>query len=472
MTITKNFSDKTTFAIVALALILLATCSENSKKIVFVPGELSHGYGMHEHRAGLLLIARSLKQQWPKLETIVMEKNTWPERSTLANADALVMACEGSKHVALPHLDQIDHLVERGMGVGLIHYATDPPIGPGSEAVQRWVGATYEKGFSVNPDWAAEFNNFPDHPAANGLKPFSVYDEWYFNMRFTSKRRNITSILEARPPLSALLRKDGPSSNNSTVTESVLRGDYHPVAWVYEPPDRGRGFGFTGAHHHHNYRNDDFRKAVLNGIAWIAGLDIPKSGVESKTPTWDEISLNQDYEKPLHWEQNAGLNPAGFADPMYSTSRIHLNTSRPFNIEVKIPPNRYRHIYFVFEVDSMLPGLGSPSNSEPLNGYFRLLNPRFRGENENEAPLHQEIPWHFIAPHSLKQSLDHRTENMTHILEASAPSLLHYPIPRGSTHFLASVSLHQKQQDNSQAIRNGRVHVFFASPRNDYFHVD
>ena len=87
-------------------------------------------------------------------------------------------------------------------------------------------------------------DNFPEHPVANGLKPFSVYDEWYFNMRFIPQHKNVTPILEARPPLSTLLRKDGPSSNNPTVTESVRKGDRHPVAWVYEPPDRGRGFGF------------------------------------------------------------------------------------------------------------------------------------------------------------------------------------------------------------------------------------
>lgn len=472
MTTTRIFLTKPDFAVAVLAVTLFAACSGDPKKIVFVPGELSHGYGMHEHRAGLLLIAQSLKKQWPELETIVMDKNTWPEENTLANADALVMACEGSKHVALPYLGQIDHLVERGMGVGLIHYATDPPSGPGAEAVQRWTGATYERGFSINPDWAAEFNNFPEHPVANGLKPFSVYDEWYFNMRFIPQHKNVTPILEARPPLSTLLRKDGPSSNNPTVTESVRKGDRHPVAWVYEPPDRGRGFGFTGAHHHHNYRNDDFRKTVLNGISWIAGFDIPQNGVESKTPTWDDISLNQDYEKPPRWEQSAGLNPSGFADPVYSTSKIYLNGSQPVNVKIEIPPKRYRHIYFVFEIDSMLPGLDNPPNSEPPNGYFRLLNPRFRGENTNEAPLHQEIPWHVIAPRSPKQSLEHRTKDTTQTLEVLAPSLLHYPVPRGSTHFLASVSIHQKQQSSTKAIQSGRVHVFFSSPNKNYFRTN
>ncbi len=48
-------------AFVLLAVVsatLLTRCAADPTKIVFVPGAESHGYGMHEHRAGLLLLAR------------------------------------------------------------------------------------------------------------------------------------------------------------------------------------------------------------------------------------------------------------------------------------------------------------------------------------------------------------------------------------------------------------------------------
>ena len=97
----------------ALSATLRTQCAADPSKIVFVPGAESHGYGMHEHRAGLLLLARSLKQQWPQLETVLTEKNAWPDSAVLADADALVMACEGSKHVALAHLDEVSALAGR-----------------------------------------------------------------------------------------------------------------------------------------------------------------------------------------------------------------------------------------------------------------------------------------------------------------------------------------------------------------------
>jgi hypothetical protein len=70
------------------------------------------------------------------------------------------------------------------------------------------------------------------------------------------------------------------------------------VAWAYERPDGGRGFGFTGAHVHWNWEHDDFRKIVLNALAWIAKVDAPPNGVPSRTPTREELEANQDDLKP------------------------------------------------------------------------------------------------------------------------------------------------------------------------------
>ena len=51
--------------------------------------------------------------------------------------------------------------------------------------------------------------------------------------------------------------------------------------WSIERPDGGRGFGFTGAHYHKNWANDDFRKVVLNALLWLVKHDVPKLGVLS-----------------------------------------------------------------------------------------------------------------------------------------------------------------------------------------------
>ena len=65
------------------------------------------------------------------------------------------------------------------------------------------------------------------------------------------------------------------------------------VAWAYERPDGGRGFGFTGGHLQKNWGNPDFRTLVMNAILWTAKLEVPSSGFPS-TVSEEELQQNLD----------------------------------------------------------------------------------------------------------------------------------------------------------------------------------
>jgi hypothetical protein len=82
------------------------------------------------------------------------------------------------------------------------------------------------------------------------------------------------------------------------VREAVKRGEKQVVAWARQRPDGGRGFGFTGAHFHWTWADDDNRKLVLNALAWITKLEIPPDGVPSPRPTLAELQENQDWPLP------------------------------------------------------------------------------------------------------------------------------------------------------------------------------
>ena len=58
-------------------------------------------------------------------------------------------------------------------------------------------------------------------------------------------------------------------------------------------PDGGRGFGFTGAHFHKNWGDENFRKTVLNAILWIAKSEVPAEGVQSSV-TPEQLRANLD----------------------------------------------------------------------------------------------------------------------------------------------------------------------------------
>lgn len=257
--------------------------SAADKKIVFIAGKVSHGPGEHEHRAGCLLLKACLEQAGGF--TSVVHSNGWPaEANAFDGAAAIVIYADGGGgHPFLQgdHLKTIGALMYKGVGLACLHYAVEPTKENGEKEFLDWIGGAFSVHWSVNPHWDADFKKFPDHPIARGVNPFKLRDEWYFNMRFRDGMKDVTPILTAVPTPDTTSRKDGPHEGNPTVRELVAKGEPTHVAWAATRADGGRGFGFTGSHFHRNWAKDDFRKVVLNAIAWVAKAEVPAGGVPS-----------------------------------------------------------------------------------------------------------------------------------------------------------------------------------------------
>jgi len=271
----------------------------HKKKIVLIAGRGSHQYGAHEFKAGCMLLARLLNENAPGVKAFTSEG--WPkDAKVLQDADAIVVFCDGGGgHVLNGHYDELDKLIAKGAGFACIHYALDVPKGKKGDHLLDWMGGYYEQHWSVNPFWKADFKELPRHPITRGVKPFVIEDEWYYNMRFRKEMKGVTPILTAIPPISTRRRKDGPHSNNPHVRARVGMPEH--VAWAYERPNGGRGFGFTGIHFHWNLAHDDYRKVLLNALVWISGAKVPPAGVQSKTPTVEELQANIGTPKPKNW---------------------------------------------------------------------------------------------------------------------------------------------------------------------------
>lgn len=273
-----------------------------TKEILFLAGKKSHGYGAHEHRAGSLLLARCLNESGLDVKASVVTEGAWPEMAESdPMPDAIVMYCDGYKgHMAKQHQDEIQAWVDDGVGVACLHFGVEVEPTELGQQFLDWIGGYFAIGWSVNPHWTPEFTEFPEHPIANGVQPFSIRDEWYYHMRFQPEMVGVTPILSALPPVRTLTdrAKDKNRGSNPTVMAAVEAGEKQVVAWAYERPDGGRGFGFTGGHFHKNWQQDDFRKTVLNALVWTAKGDVPEDGVPSRTPSDADLELNQDYPKP------------------------------------------------------------------------------------------------------------------------------------------------------------------------------
>ena len=277
-----------------------ATATE-TKEVIFLAGKKSHGHGAHEHRAGSILLANRLNECGLHIHASVVTEGAWPDGAEMP--DAIVLYCDGfERHLAKDHQDEIQQWVDQGVGVTCLHFAVEVEPDVLGPQFLDWIGGFFEIGWSVNPFWSPVFDELPEHPITNGVKPFSVRDEWYYHMRFRPDLEGVTPILSALPPVRTLTSRtrDTNRGSNPAVMAAVQAGEKQVVAWAYERPNGGRSFGFTGGHFHQNWQHDDFRKVVLNAIAWTAHVEIPMDGVVSATPSDLELLLNQDYPKPTN----------------------------------------------------------------------------------------------------------------------------------------------------------------------------
>lgn len=260
-------------------------------KIVFIGDAGTHGpRGNHEFVAGSILLSRRLHEAYSNVHCVVHTTKNWP--TDIAHADAVVVALNHGQRAATD--PNIFAVVRKGAGFGALHFGVEVNKGEAGNNYLQWMGGYFETQWSVNPWWQPKFEKFPDHPVARGVKPFSVRDEWYYHMRFVGDMKGVTPILTDVPPLSTVRKETSDRGGNEAVYTEVEAKKPQHMAWVYERPDGGRGFGFTGLHQHSNLGDDNFRKVLLNGVAWIAKLEIPTDGVPSKAVDKAELEKVMD----------------------------------------------------------------------------------------------------------------------------------------------------------------------------------
>jgi type 1 glutamine amidotransferase len=110
------------------------------------------------------------------------------------------------------------------------------------DAPNKWYSKIETKEFKVVPAT-------PAHPILKGVNPFTINEEFYFNLRFADQIEKLTPIATLDPE-----KKDW-----SKV-----------VGWAYERPNGARGFGYTGGHFLKNFEDPNVQRLLLNAILWTA----------------------------------------------------------------------------------------------------------------------------------------------------------------------------------------------------------
>jgi type 1 glutamine amidotransferase len=263
-----------------------------TKKVVLIAGKKSHGpegNRIHDYPWSVkllkVLLDRSNIRKEVRVET---HFDGWPQdERTFEDADTIVVISDGrdgDKFAEAPHFSSatrtavIERQMKRGCGFMTFHFATFASEA-NRQQILEWSGGYFQwetegvrKWYSAIKVQDAELA-LPsrDHAIVRGVTPFRLKEEFYYNLRFDSADKALVPIL-AVPDL--------PGRDP----------DGRWVAWARERPDGGRGFGTSCGHFYDNWKNDGFRKLMLNAIAWSAHVEVPANGVESSYLEHDEIA--------------------------------------------------------------------------------------------------------------------------------------------------------------------------------------
>ena len=231
-------------------------------KIVLIAGSNFFKPGEHEYVAGCAVLRDLLRQTPGVFPVLALD---WPKKpETLAGAKSVVCLFDGGdKHalLAADRMAQLRKLTDEGVGLVGLHQFVDVPKEVG-DRMRELMGAAWEKGHSQRAHWVTRFGTFADHSACRGVSPFQIDDGWLFRLRFVPEMHGVIP----------LLRTVSPKAANQELTDESI------VAWLYERPNGGRSFNFTGTHLHASLAEEGYRRFLVNGILWSAGVEIPKAG--------------------------------------------------------------------------------------------------------------------------------------------------------------------------------------------------
>jgi type 1 glutamine amidotransferase len=233
----------------------LATGAEQARtKIVLVGTQPDHPYASHMYLHECRMLAQCLRLT-PGVEAVVV--SDWPEDAeTTAGLKSIVYYSRPAGDIVLSkgHRERFEKLMSQGVGYVAIHWATDANTERGP-AYLDVLGGWFNRAHSgLNVTTSPLVQIAPDHPVCRGWKEFPLHDEFYLNLKFHSRTQPLLKV-----------RVDGQDQT---------------VAWALERTGQGggRSFGTTLGHFHENFEIEAFRRFIVNGILWTAGVEVPAAG--------------------------------------------------------------------------------------------------------------------------------------------------------------------------------------------------
>lgn len=240
-------------AAIVCILCTMPGLADGATRVLLIGKDNDHPPGTHEYMAVCRLLAKCLEQT-AEVEAIVSKG--WPkDPAKTKNVKAIVLyTANGGDVILAPRVrKQVLALLDQGAGLTAIHWSTgaNKINGPQyREILGGWFSRKYAGSRLLVKKLRLEQVD-PKHPICRGWRPFDLHDEYYLDLKFSPKAKPVLAVRH--------------------------QGKRYVVGWVFDR-GKGRSFGCVCGHFHRNFAIPSFRKALVNGILWTAGIDVPPEG--------------------------------------------------------------------------------------------------------------------------------------------------------------------------------------------------
>lgn len=227
----------------------------------------------HEYMAGLGILRKCLADV-PGLDIIVVNAvGPWREGPELIDrADGVVLfVSEGARwlHDDPKRLDALKAVAKRKGGLAVLHWGMGTKDAKNIDGFLALFGACHggpDRKYAVVEAEIALADK--GHPVGRGIpEKFRVKEEFYYRLKVVKPADSVKPVLRA-----------------------AIDGKDEMVAWAWQRPDGGRSFGFSGLHFHDNWRREEYRRLVAQGVLWSLYLPVPEKGLAVKV-TDDDLKV-------------------------------------------------------------------------------------------------------------------------------------------------------------------------------------
>lgn len=251
--------------IVSLSLVSLLTFSTSTaeaKRILLLwQSPDGHPVNTHEYETGIKIIANWFQKNTEHQVVVSKADEPWEDGPQLLDqADSVVMyLAQGAQWIRKQpeRLKAFQEYVAQGGGLCGLHWAIGSKRDEDIPDFVKLLGAIHGGRDRKYKFLKTEFRPAANsHPIRHGLKPMTVEDEFYYQLKTVKSPNPVVPIME-----------------------SLIDGEWYMTSWAWERPDGGRSFAFSGLHYHVNWGEENYRRLVFQGILWTLKEEIPETGL-------------------------------------------------------------------------------------------------------------------------------------------------------------------------------------------------